>query len=88
MEAMVIVLPIILMVLLLGLLGGSTNFIVMLPIIIFGGGGAVFIGIAMRDGRKTPDRSVRRLPTGHLERQIYRALRPPRPKQQDDRDAE
>jgi hypothetical protein len=88
MEAMVIVLPVILVVLLLGLAGGSSNFIVLLPIIIFGGGGAVFIAIAMRDGRKPPDRSVRRLPTGHLERQIYLAVRPRRPKPQDDRDTE
>ena len=79
MEAMVIVVPLVVLLLVFGLASGSTNFIVLLPILIFGGAGAFFISIAIRDGRPPVNRSVRRLPTGHLQRQMYLALRPRRP---------
>jgi hypothetical protein len=78
MGAMVIFLPLIVVLLVFGLLSGSTNIVLLLPMAVVLGAGAVFITIAMRDGRRTPDRSVRQLPTDHLRRQLYLALRPRR----------
>jgi hypothetical protein len=88
MGAMVIFLPLVIVLLVFGLLSGSTNIVLLLPIAAFVGAGAVFITIAMRDGRRTPDRSVRQLPTDHLRRQMFMALRPHRSKRKHDRDAE
>jgi len=79
---MVIAVLLILLVLFLGLLSGSTTIIILLPVIVFGGLAAVFIHIAMRDARPPINRSVRQLPTGHLQRQMYLALRPRRPRPQ------
>ena len=83
---MVIFLPLILVLLAFGVMSGNSNLVVLLPTALVLGAGAVFINIAMRDGRRPPDRSVRRLPTGHLQRQMYMALRPRRPKRRDDGD--
>jgi hypothetical protein len=88
MEDVVILLPLVLVLLVFGLLSGSTNIVLLLPAAIFLGAGAVFITIAMRDGRKPPDRSVRQLPTDHLRRQMYMALRPPHSRRRHGRDAE
>jgi hypothetical protein len=88
MDGMVILLPLVLVLLAFGLLGGGTNMVVMLPVVFMLGAGAVFINIALRDGRRPPDRSVRQLPTDHLRRQMYMALRPRRPRRRSGRDAE
>jgi hypothetical protein len=84
----VIFLPLILVLLAFGLLSGSTNAVLLLPMVLVLGAGAVFINIAMKDGRKTPDRSVRRLPTGHLQRQMYMALRPNRTRRRQQQDGD
>ena len=87
MEAMVIFLPLVVVFLVFGLLSGATNIVLLLPAGLLLGVGAVFITIAMRDRRPTTDRSVRQLPTDHLRRQMYMALRPRRSRRQHDRDA-
>jgi hypothetical protein len=76
----VIFLPLILVLLVFGALSGQTSIVVLLPMAAVLAAGAVFITIAMRDGRRPPDPSVRVLPTDHLRRQLYLALRPPRSK--------
>ena len=89
MDGMVILLPLVLVLLAFGLLaGGATNIVVLLPVVLMLGAGAVFINIALRDGRRPPDRSVRQLPTDHLRRQMYMALRPHRSRRRPGRDAE
>lgn len=84
---MVIVLPLVLVLLAFGVLSGETNLVLLLPMLLLLGAGAVFITIALRDGPRTTDRSVRRLPTDHLRRQVYLALRPPRFGRKPGRDA-
>jgi hypothetical protein len=74
----VIFLPVVLLLLAFGLLSGATNLVVLLPMVLALGAGAVFVGIALRDGRPPRDPSVRQLPTDHLRRQMYLALRPHR----------
>ena len=88
MGAMVVGVSLILLVLFFGLASGSTGIIILLPVVVFGGLAAVFITSVIRDARPPANRSVRRLPTGHLQRQMYLALRPRRPKPPQDRDAE
>lgn len=84
---MVIFLPLILVLLVFGLLGGQTSIVVLLPMVAVLGAGAVVITIALRDG-KPPDPSVRKLPTDHLRRQLYLALRRPHSKRGRGRDRE
>jgi len=79
---MVIAVSLIVLVLLLGLLSGSTSIIILLPVVVFGGLAAVFITTVIREARPPINRSVRQLPTGHLQRQMYLALRPRRPRPQ------
>ena len=74
---MVIFLPIVLLLLVFALASGATSGFFLLPTIVALGAGVVVIRVAMRDGRAKPDPSVRTLPTDHLRRQMYRALRPP-----------
>jgi hypothetical protein len=88
MGDVVIFLPVVLLLLVAGLLSGGTSFVVLLPMVVMLGAGAVFITIALRDGQRPPDRSVRQLPTDHLQRKMFMALRPPRPRRRHDRDAE
>ena len=88
MGAMVIGVSLILLVLFFGLASGSTSIIILLPVVIFGGLAAVFITSVIREARPPTNRPVRRLPTGHLQRQMYLALRPRRPKRPQDRDPE
>jgi len=88
MGAVVIFLPLVIVLLVFGVLSGSTNIVLLLPMALFLGAGAVFITIAMRDGRRPPDRSVRQLPTDHLRRQMYMALRPHRSRRRHGPDAE
>jgi hypothetical protein len=84
---MVVFLPLVLALLVVALLSGATSFLVLLPMVLALGAGAVFVGIALKDGHKPPDPSVRTLPTDHLRRQLYLALRPQRRAQrQQDRD--
>jgi hypothetical protein len=88
MDDVVIFLPVILLLLVFGLLSGESSIVVLLPMMLVLGAGAVFITIALRDGRRPPDPSVRQLPTDHLRRKMFMALRPPRPRGRHDRDAE
>jgi hypothetical protein len=88
MDDVVIFLPLVVVLLVFGLLRGSANIVLLLPMAFFLGAGAVFITIAMRDGRRPPDRSVRQLPTDHLRRQMFMALRPRRSKRRHGPDAE
>ena len=83
---MVIFLPLILVLLAFGVMSGNSNLVVLLPVAVMLGAGVVFINIAMRDGRPPPDRAVRRLPTNHLQRQMYMALRPNRSRRRQGRD--
>ena len=85
---MVIVLPLVLVLLAFGLLSGAANTVVLLPVILLLGAGAVFINIALQEGRRPPNRSVRQLPTDHLRRQMYMALRPRRSRRRPGGDAE
>ncbi len=70
-----IFLPLVVLLLVFGVLGGSTNMVVLLPMALMLGLGAGFVTFVLRDGQKPPDRSVRQLPTDHLRRQMYMALR-------------
>lgn len=73
---MVVFLPIVLLFFVFAVLSGETNMVVMLPTVAVLIGGAFVVRIAMADGQRPKDRSVRTLPTGHLQRQMHRALRP------------
>jgi hypothetical protein len=79
--AMIIFLPLVLMFLLVSAFRGGTNVVLLLPMLLMLGAGAVFMTIAMRDGRsRRRDRSVPVMPTHPLSRQIHSALRTHRPK--------
>ena len=88
MDGVVIVLPLIVVILVFGLASGSPAIILLLPVVLAGGGAAIVINMVLREGRRPPDRSVRQLPTNHLRRQMYMALRPPRPKRKQGGDDE
>ena len=88
MGAVVVVVPLVVLILVLGLATGSPAIILLLPVVLAGGGAALVINQVLREGRRPPDRSVRQLPTNHLRRQMYMALRPPRPKRKQGRDDE
>jgi hypothetical protein len=85
---MVVFLPLVVVLLVFGLLSGGTNVALLLPTMLVLGAGAVFVTVALRDGRPPRDPSVRQLPTDHLRRQMYLALRPPRSRRKPGRDAE
>jgi hypothetical protein len=74
----VIVLPVIVLLLVVGLMSGTTDMVVLIPIVVTAGAGAIVFGNVLREGRRPPDRSVPRLPTDHLRRQMFLALRPDR----------
>jgi hypothetical protein len=88
MDDVVIVLPLVVLILVLGLRTDSPAIILLLPVVLAGGGAALVINKVLREGRRPPDRSVRQLPTNHLRRQMYMALRPRRPKRPQERDDE
>ena len=83
---MVFVVPIVVLLVLFALASGSGFIMILFPVVLFGSLAAAFIGFVLKEGRRPPDRSVRQLPTDHLRRQMYKALRPPRPKRKPDRD--
>ena len=85
---MVFVVPLVIVFFLFALASGSAFIMILFPVVLFGSLAAAFIGFVLKDGRRAPDRSVRQLPTDHLRRQMYMALRPRRPKQPKDRDPE
>ena len=83
---MVIFLPLVLLLFVFGLLSGETNIVFLLPMLLMLGAGAVFVTVALRDGRKKRDPSVLTLPADHLRRQVYMTLRPHRFRQRGARD--
>ena len=88
MVGMVFVVPVVVVMLLFALASGSGFIMVLFPVVLFGSLAAAFIGFVLKDGRRAPDRSIRQLPTNHLQRQMYMALRPRRPKRPKDQDPE
>jgi len=88
MEGMVFIVPLVVVLVLFALASGSGFIMVLFPVVLFGSLAAAFIGFVLKDGRRAPDRSIRQLPTNHLQRQMYMALRPRRPKRPKDQDPE
>jgi hypothetical protein len=88
MDGMVFVVPLVIVFVLFGLASGSGFIMVLTPVVLFGSLAAAFITFVLREGRRAPNRSVRQLPTNHLQRQMYMALRPRRPKRPKDEDPE
>ena len=60
--------------------------IVLLPIVVMAGAGAVVIRMVLHEGRPPRNPSVTQLPTDHLRRQMFMALRPNRGKRRQERD--
>jgi hypothetical protein len=83
---MVLVIPFVIVVVLFTLMRGDSFLLVLLPTVVMVGLGVVFVSIALQDGRSMRHRSVRRLPTDHLRRQLFLALRPTRPGSRRNRD--
>ena len=83
---MIWVVPFVVLVLLLPLATGSPTLILLMPVVLSAGGAAFVITKVLREGKRPPDRSVRQLPTNHLRRQMYMALRPRKPREQPGRD--
>jgi hypothetical protein len=82
----VTVLPIIVLLFIIGLMGrGGTGMLVLLPIVIMVGAGAVVVSMVLHEGRPKRNPSVRQLPTDHLRRQMFLALRPNRGKRKQER---
>jgi len=88
MDDVVFVIPIVVLVLFFGLASGSPAIILLLPVVLSAGGAAFVINKVLNEGRRPPDPSVRQLPTDHLRRHMYKALRPRRPRPPRDQDAE
>jgi hypothetical protein len=83
----VVLLPIVLVVLVVGLLGGGrSSFMVLLPMAFALGAGMFLITMVLRDAKPPRNPGVRQLPTEHLQRHMYKALRPRRPKSQQGKD--
>jgi hypothetical protein len=77
----VILLPFVLVVLVFGLLGGGrSSFMVLLPMAFALGAGTFVVTMVLRDAKPPRNPGVRQLPTEHLQRHMYKALRPRRPK--------
>jgi hypothetical protein len=76
---MVIFLPLLLMLLVLGAIRGETNVILVLPMCLMLALGAVYVAIALRDGRRKKDPSIPVLATNSLSRRLHSALRTKRP---------
>jgi hypothetical protein len=72
---MVIFLPLLLMLLVLGAIRGETNVILVLPMCLMLALGAVYVAIALRDGRRKKDPSIPVLAANPLSRQLHSALR-------------
>jgi hypothetical protein len=86
-DGVVILLPIVLLLLVFGMLGtAGTSFVVLLPMLIVLGAGAAVVTMVLRDARPPRNPSVRQLPTDHLRRQMFLALRPRRPRRQQGKD--
>ncbi len=83
---MVIFLPIVVLLVVFLFLGAGSSFVVLLPMGFALAGGAFVVTMVLREARPPRNPSVRQLPTGHLRRYMHRALRPDRPRQQQDRD--
>ena len=86
---MIVLLPAALVVLLVfSFASGSTELMVLMPMVLVVAAGGAFVAFVLREGQARQDSSVRRLPTDHLRRQMYLALRPPRraKRQQEDPD--
>lgn len=84
---MVTALPIIVLLFVVGLMGrGGTGMLVLLPIVIMVGAAAVVVSMVIHEGRPRRNPSVRQLPTDHLRRQMFLALRPNRGKRRQGRD--
>lgn len=80
---MVILLPFVLVVLAFGLLGGGrSSFMVLLPMAFALGAGTFVVIMVLRDAKPPRNPGVRQLPTEHLQRHMYKALRPRRPRPQ------
>jgi hypothetical protein len=77
---MVIFLPLVLMLLVLSAIRGETNVILLLPMCLMLALGAVYLAIALRDGRRK-DLSIPVLPTNPLGRRLHSALRTKQPEQ-------
>ena len=76
---MIILLPAVLVVLLVfSYASGSTELMVLMPMVLVGVAGGIFVTFVLREGQARRDMSVRRMPTDHLRRQMYIALRPQR----------
>ena len=75
---MIIFLPLVLLFLVFGLFSGQTNIVLVLPMLLTLGAGAIFVSIAMRDGREKRDPSVPTLPADHLRRHMYLTVKPHR----------
>ena len=74
-----VVLPVVVLLLVFALLtGGSMVLMPLVVVLVLAGAGAFMIGRVLKEGRRPPDRSVRALPTDHLRRQMFLALRPNR----------
>jgi hypothetical protein len=78
---MVIFLPLVLMLLVLSAIRGETNVILLLPMCLMLALGAVYVAIALRDGRRKKDLSIPVLPTNPLSRRLHSALRTKQPEQ-------
>lgn len=86
-DDVVILLPFVLIVVVAGLAGGGrSSFMVLLPMAFALGAGTFVVTMVLRDAKPPRNPGVRQLPTEHLQRQMYRALRPPRPKRQQSKD--
>ena len=84
---MVILLPFVLIVLVAGLMGGGrSSFMVLLPMAFALGAGTFVVTMVLRDAKPPRNPGVRQLPTEHLQRHMYKALRPRRPKPPQDKD--
>jgi hypothetical protein len=82
-DGVVIFLPVVLLLLAFGVLGGAgTNFVVLLPMVVMLGAGAFVVSNVLREARPPRNPSVRQLPTDHLRRQMFLALRPRRPRRE------
>jgi hypothetical protein len=77
----VILLPFVFVVLIIGLMGGGrSSFMVLLPMAFALGAGTFVVTMVLRDAKPPGNPGVRQLPTEHLQRHMYKALRPRRPK--------